>query len=317
MILLDPLNILIALVVLGILAVMAYKAHIVTKSGLVAAYFLGLAIWLLTSWTWFLIILIFFVVTAQFTHYKYKIKRQHGAAQEKGGARDWSHVLANGGLPLSIIIIGVLTIVLFGQMNAFGRLEVGVGSMVIPASLVTTVSFAAFLGAVATATADTLATEIGLLNPSPPRLITKPWKVVPPGTSGGISILGELATIMGTLLIGGIAALLATPFWINFFGTTLMPEITDFAPVTIIIIAMVGGIVGCSVDSILGATIQGMWICNVCGKQTEKKYHCGEPATYLRGNRHLDNHMVNIISCLIGAFVAIAFYLFLLSIGFA
>lgn len=317
MILLDPMNVLIVLLILGVLAVIAYKTHIVTKSGLVAAYFLGLAIWLLTSWTWFLIVLIFFAVTAQFTHYKYKIKRQHGAAQEKGGARDWSHVLANGGLPLSIIIIGFLTIVLFGQMNAFGRLEVGLGPLIIPAPLVIAVSFAAFLGAVATATADTLATEIGLLNPSPPRLITKPWKVVPPGTSGGVSLAGELATLMGTLLIGGIAALLAAPFWINFFGISLMPEITGFAPVTMIIVAMVGGVVGCSVDSILGATIQGMWSCDVCGKQTEKKHHCGETATYLRGNRFLDNHMVNIVSCLMGAFVAIALYLFLFGIGFA
>lgn len=314
--LLDPLSVLIVLVVMGILAVIAYKGRIVTKSGLIAAFFLGITVWLLTSWTWFLILLIFFVVTAQFTHYKYKIKRQHGAAQEKGGARDWSHVLANGGLPLSIVLIGVLAILLFGHMDAYGRIEVGFGPLIIPASLVIAIVFVAFLGAVATATADTLATEIGLLNPLPPRLITDPRKVVPPGTSGGVSVAGELATVLGTLLIGGIAAILAAPFWINFLGTSLMPELAGVAPVTYVLVAMVGGIVGCTVDSVLGATIQGHWTCNVCGKHTEKKAHCGENATYLRGNRFLDNHMVNIVSCLMGAFVAIGLFLILLGIGF-
>jgi uncharacterized protein (TIGR00297 family) len=317
MLLLDPLSILIAIVVMGILAVIAYRGRIVTKSGLIAAFFLGLTVWLLTSWAWFLILLIFFTVTAQFTHYKYKIKRQHGAAQEKGGARDWSHVLANGGLPLSIVVFAVALIVLFGQVNAYGRLEVGVGAMIIPASLVIAVAFVAFLGAVATATADTLATEIGLLNPQPPRLITNPRKVVPPGTSGGVSMAGELATVLGTLLIGGLAALLAAPFWITWFGTTMMPEFAGIAPVTFVLVAMVGGVVGCTIDSVLGATIQGHWVCNVCDKQTEKKAHCGEKATYLRGSRFLDNHMVNIVSCLVGAFVAIGLFLFLLGIGFA
>ena len=315
MLLLDPLSLLIALVVMGILAVIAYKGRIVTKSGLLAAFFLGITIWFLTSWTWFLILLIFFTVTAQFTHYKYKIKRQHGAAQEKGGARDWSHVLANGGLPLSIVLIGVLTILLFGQVNAFGRIEVGFEPFMIPASLVIAIAFVAFLGAVATATADTLATEIGLLNPLPPRLITNPRKVVPPGTSGGVSVAGELATLLGTLLIGGIAAILAAPFWINLVGASLMPELAGIAPVTFILVAMVGGIFGCTLDSVLGATIQGHWTCNACGKHTEKKTHCGQKATYLRGNRFLDNHMVNMVSCLMGAFVAIGLFLFLLGIG--
>lgn len=316
MILFDPTSVLIALVIMAILAVIAYKGKIVTKSGLVAAFFLGITVWLLTSWTWFLILLIFFVITAQFTHYKYKIKRQHGAAQEKGGARDWSHVLANGGLPLSIVLIGVLTILVFGQINAYGRIEVGFGSMMIPASIIIAIAFVAFLGAVATATADTLATEIGLLNPLPPRLITNPRQVVPPGTSGGVSVAGELATVLGTLLIGGIAAILAAPFWINLIGASLMPELAGIAPVTYVLVAMGGGIIGCTVDSVLGATIQGHWTCNVCEKLTEKKAHCGEKSTYLRGNRFLDNHMVNLVSCLIGAFVAIGLFLYLLGIGF-
>ncbi|MFX1476346.1 MAG: DUF92 domain-containing protein, partial [Promethearchaeota archaeon] len=294
-------------------------ARIVTKSGVVTAYILGICIWLLASWTWFLLMLLFFFVTAHFTHYKYQVKRRHGAAQEKGGARDWSHVLANGGLPLSFVIIcflatQIIPLLFPTAFYGYGSSEVGSIPFTFP---ITSIFFAAFLGALATATADTLATEIGLLNPSPPRLITKPWKVVPPGTSGGISLAGEFATVLGTLLIGGAAALLAAPFWISLTGSSLMPSLIQFAPITMLVVTVVGGITGCTVDSLFGATIQGMWRCKVCYKQTEKRKHCGESAEYLRGTKFFDNHMVNMISCLIGAFVAATLYITLLTFGIA
>jgi len=316
--LLDPISVGIATVFMGLVAVVSYKKRLVSKSGLVAAFLLGMGVWLLASWTWFVLILLFFVVSSGFTHYKYQRKRKLGAAQDKGGARAWSNVLANGGIPLGIVLLSFALVTFLGRFSpAYGMWVVGMDSMAIPVSTVVSVSFAAFLGAVGTAAADTLATEIGLLNPTPPRLISKPWKSVPAGTSGGVSVLGELATFMGCLMIGGAAALLAQPFWYSIFGTMLMPEVSSFAPVTMIVVAMVGGFAGCTVDSLFGATIQGMWRCTVCNKQTEKKTHCCKPAQYLRGNKFFDNHMVNLISCLAGAAVAMGLYVALLTIGFA
>ncbi|MFW9831652.1 MAG: DUF92 domain-containing protein, partial [Candidatus Thorarchaeota archaeon] len=273
-------------------------------------------VWLLASWTWFLIFLSFFLITALFTHYKYQRKRALGAAQDKKGARAWSNVLANGILPFLFVIFGFILISLGRGWDAYGQTEVGFWPFVIPFPVIG-VTFAAFLGALATHTADTLATEIGLLNPTPPRLITKPWKRVPAGTSGGVSLLGELATLFGCLLIGGTAALLGASFWINLLGTSLMPELFNFAPITMVAVALTGGLVGCTIDSLFGATIQGMWRCTICGKKTEKKMHCSESAEYLRGNRFFDNNMVNLISGLLGAIAAMLLYFALLSIGFA
>ncbi len=305
----NPLEILLAIIVMGVLAVISYKKNLVSKSGLVAAFSLGFSVWFLTSWAWFSVLLLFFLVTALFTKVKYNRKRQFGAAQEKGGARDWVHVLANGGLPLTFVIVYFLLVYVFPQPG-YGGMDVGATPLIIAP-----IFFSAFLGAVATATADTLATEIGLLNPTHPRLITKPWKSVPPGTSGGVSLIGWVATAGGALMIGGIAAIFASPFWFQAFGINPLGDVVPFAPLSMVFITVAGGVAGCTTDSIFGATIQGMWRCNVCHKQTEKRKHCGESAEYLRGTRFFDNHMVNIISCLVGAIVSVGFYFLFLSIG--
>lgn len=309
MVLQNPLEILLAIVVMGVLATFSYKKNIVSKSGLVAAFFLGFGIWVLTSWAWFAVLLLFFLTTALFTKVKYNRKRSFGAAQEKGGARDWVHVLANGGLPLAFVII-YFTLINIITLPGYGVWDVGATPV-----MLAPIFFSAFLGAVATATSDTLATEIGLLNPTPPRLITRPWRNVPPGTSGGVSLIGWVATAGGALMIGSIAAILASPFWFQTFGINPLGDVVPYAPLSMIFITVAGGIAGCTTDSLFGATIQGMWRCNVCHKQTEKRSHCGEPAKYLRGTRFFDNHMVNIISCLVGAIVAVGFYFVFLSIG--
>jgi uncharacterized membrane protein len=314
---LTPLDIVLALAIMGFLALISYKKRIVSKSGLIAAFGVGIGVWLLASWTWFFLLLLFFMVTALFTKVKYNRKRQIGAAQEKGGARAWKNVLANGILPFVFVLIAFILSFLGGGLDAQGRTDVGFGLWLLQSFPIMGIAFAAFLGALSTATADTLATEIGLLNPTPPRLITKPWKIVPPGTSGGISLMGEIATILGSLMIGGAAAIIALPQWFTVLGTTLLPEVGTFAPVTMIIVAVVGGFIGCSVDSLFGASIQGMWLCRVCGKKTEKKSHCNKHAEYLRGNQFFDNNMVNLISGIIGALAAALLYVALLGIGFA
>ena len=48
---------------------------------------------------------------------------------------------------------------------------------------------------------DTLASELGILSKTPPILITT-LKTVPPGTNGGISKTGTLASILGGFIMG-------------------------------------------------------------------------------------------------------------------
>jgi uncharacterized membrane protein len=93
---------------------------------------------------------------------------------------------------------------------------------------------------------DTLASELGILSRSPPRLVTT-WKVVPPGTNGGMSFGGTAWSVMGGTVIGvvmGVSLLIenqACDWWI-------LVETVGWG-------AIAGGF-GSLVDSLMGATIQ-------------------------------------------------------------
>jgi uncharacterized protein (TIGR00297 family) len=283
---------LIGIAVVGGVGAISIKLHAVDFSGFLAGLVVGLAVWMFGNWAWFLVILVFFLVSAVFTKFKYERKRRLGAAQEKGGARAWTNVIANGGLAAFLAVMEGVCL-FFSPIGQYDIL------------------FAGFVGVVATAAADTLATEVGLLNPHPPRLITNLKKKVIPGTSGGISLLGELAILMGGLITGGVAFLMQH---FNLLGMGLFAwlDMLNFGlpiGVKLIIIAIGAGFIGSTADSLIGATVQALYKCPVCGKITEHEIHCGEITVHLRGYKAVDNNIVNLVSTAIGAISAFAIYL--------
>ncbi len=96
----------------------------------------------------------------------------------------------------------------------------------------------AIFGAIATATADTWATELGAREEGRTRLITT-FKKVPPGTDGGISLKGTFAAILGSC---ALASLLL-----------VMPEQVEL---NIVITVAAAGLLGSIADSYLGAYFQ-------------------------------------------------------------
>ena len=92
--------------------------------------------------------------------------------------------------------------------------------------------------AIATATADTLASEIGVLDHHP-RLITT-FQKVDPGTNGAVSGLGTGVGIVGAGIIGIAAYILG-----------IMAN-----PLSTVAIAIISGTIGCFADSILGALFE-------------------------------------------------------------
>ncbi len=254
------------LAIVIIFALVAIWAKALDRGGFLASVAVGFAIFLGGGWRWFVIISSFFILGVGFTWYKYERKKKLGGAQEKGGARSWPNILANGGLAA-----------LFG----LGELAFGGPSFAV-----------LYLGAMSAAGADTVATELGLLNKTPPRLITRPQSVVAPGTSGGVSKFGFLGSLLAAGAIGVIAALLAVP--------------SKLSPLVIVAAAVSGGVVGSVADSFIGATAQRKGVCAVCGSPTESLVHCGKPTIRKSGLGFVDNNVVNVLATVVGALVSLA-----------
>jgi len=254
------------LAIVIVFALVAIWARALDRGGFLASVAVGFAIFLGGGWRWFVIIASFFILGVSFTYYKYERKKKLGGAQEKGGARSWPNILANGGLAA-----------------LFGLGELAFGG---PAFAVL------YLGAMSAAGADTVGTELGLLNKTPPRLITHPQSTVQPGTSGGVSKLGFLGSLLASVAIGVIAALLAVP--------------GKLSPVIIVAAAVAGGMTGSVADSAVGAAVQRKGVCAVCGTPTENLVHCGKPTLKKSGVGFIDNNVVNVVATVVGALVSLA-----------
>jgi uncharacterized membrane protein len=80
----------------------------------------------------------------------------------------------------------------------------------------------------------------------------------------------------------------------------------------VIAIALIGGLAGSLLDSLLGASAQAIYLCPLCSKETEKTLHqCGAPTRHVRGWRWLTNDWVNLISSAAGALVGAGLCAFL------
>jgi uncharacterized protein (TIGR00297 family) len=268
----------IGLILSGLVGVLAQKRGSLSRNGVVGAILTGTIIFGLGGWVWGLTLITFFVSSSALSHYRESSKADLAEKFAKGQRRDLGQALANGGVGAMLALVNVV----WGEP----------------------VLFAAFIGAMATVNADTWATELGVFNPSPPRLITS-GQTVEIGTSGAVSRLGIAASLAGGLAIG-LAALTFSLIdaWLS--GTAI-GDLGWMIP-----IALTSGLIGSLSDSLMGASIQSIYYCPRCEKETEKPLHgCGARTEYRRGWRWLDNDLVNLISSLVGALVAVLSFLLL------
>jgi len=246
-----------AVVVLFALAAIALKA--LDGRGFLASVAVGYSIIVGGGWGWFIVVAVFFTLGVGFTWYKYEFKSRLGSAQE---VRNWPNILANG-----------------GAASIFALAQLFMGGVVF-ATL--------FLGSIAAAASDTVATELGLLSASKPRLITRIRSPVPPGTSGGVTPLGFFGALIASLVIGAMAVFLG-----------VLPGLLPIAA------AVSGGLLGSIADSLYGATIQRKGYCIVCGKTTETLKHCGEGTVRTGGVPFVENNIVNLVATITGALASL------------
>jgi uncharacterized protein (TIGR00297 family) len=239
----------------ALVAVLGWRRSALTADGAVAATVVGASTFGFGGWPAGLSLIAFFLTGSALSRRK-AVPGELPSA--KGHRRDAVQVLANGGF-------AALGAALAGCGHPRGQ--------------------GAALGALAAAAADTWASEIGVRSPSPPRSVLT-GAVVLPGTSGGVTPLGWMASAGGALLIGLTWMLSA-----DRRGSTLA-------------VALAAGMAGSLADSVAGATIQAAYCCVVCGAPSESGGdHCGQPRQLVRGRAWITNDVVNGIGTAAGALV--------------
>lgn len=258
------------------IGLLSWKIGALSVSGAVAATVTGGVIFGFGGFPWAALLLTFFISSSLLSRLFQNKKEKINEKFSKGSKRDWGQVMANGALGA-----------LFALFHYF-----------FPNS---TWLWIAFCGAMAAVNADTWATEMGVLSPAQPRLITN-GKIVESGTSGGISLWGSFSALLGSLVISIIALLFPSELPNNFSKYTLL-----------LLSITIGGLLGAFVDSLLGATIQAIYYCPTCLKETERHpvHSCGSPTTLIRGLKWLNNDLVNFSCSLAGAMLTILFAILL------
>jgi uncharacterized protein (TIGR00297 family) len=190
----------------------AYLRGRIDLSAVFASGFVGAVALFTVGVEWIYLILAFFILGNLVTRYKYKVKEGYGVAEK---VRSYRNVFGNGGAAMVFAVLYKLS-----EGNP--------------------VFLLGYAGAMASAAADTFATEIGEVHGSCPRMVTNLKKAVI-GTNGAISCAGCLAALMGAALISYL------PYF--FSGS--------FNKYLFFVFGTFSGFFGCYIDSWVGATLEG------------------------------------------------------------
>lgn len=234
------------------IAFAAWALGWLTIDGAIAAAVVGGAVALFGGLRWGTALLAFFATGMMLTFLGRRRKTQ---PEHRGRGRTAWQVAGTGGIAAVVSVIW--------------------GAAIGP-SLVREVLPAAFLGALASAAADTWSAEIGMLSPHPPRMITT-WAFVPAGTSGGVTLAGSLAGVAGAVLIAAI-------------GTSDARTFTA---------AWIAGVLAMFLDSVIGATVQATF-----RRPNGSIVEDPDGAEAVRGIPWMTNPVVNLFATAGGALLA-------------
>lgn len=257
----------------------------------------------------FIYLSIFFVAASAATKVGKKIKKKREENYMVGIRRHWIQVIANGLAPSVFCLIGwiILTSIKKYENN---EIEYKLNSSVnqINNNFIVEINQKinilkqffnwSIVSSILTASSDTFSSEIGILSKSKPRDILQPWRTIPPGCNGGVSITGFFGAIISALLFC---------IWIGISNIIFSNALIPFSLNTIILFIIIS-LFGTILDSVLGRIFEySGW--DEANKRVVNSPRLG--VKHLMGSDSLDGNQINFLSCfLTGIFGGvISFYL--------
>jgi uncharacterized protein (TIGR00297 family) len=241
-----------------ILVLITYKLKILDTSGAVGAVLIGTWIFGYGQWAYAIPLLLFFFSSGLLSRIAKERKQALKAHDSEKSGRNLAQVMANGGLPAFLLMIGT-----WQQWDFL---------------------FPMYLALLATATADTWATEIGTALRKQKTYSVSSFRLLPQGVSGGISVTGTAGAFLGSLFIAALGFVLIDQFSISVF---------------LMVAAL--GFTGAMIDSLIG----DLWQLRYLSPEGVKRDFADGYFELPAGIPWLNNDMVNFVSGLITAVIAI------------
>lgn len=279
---LSPLRCFMSIFVPSLMLYNAAKNKKLDSLAMVTAFFMGF-VETLSNLCMIATTIAFFMAGTKATVFR-KASKDFDEDSKPHGKRNWIQVISNGGVGMEIAILLLI------EKGPANELPINFPYDYFPSWL-----SIAFLGSMACACGDTLASEMApALTSAQPRLITNPFAKVPRGTNGGVTILGLIFSALGGFVCG-----------MTYYIFTLIcvsREILLRSPPQwpLIIVGTIAGLLGSMIDSVFGATVQFSGYEKTTGKIVSKS---GSGIVRIAGTEILDNHSVNLMSTLVTALV--------------
>ena len=252
------------------IAGIAYKKQSLNVSGFFSAILFGALIYVFGGLLLWACLIGFFISSSLLTKLHQKKDNEQINVQKKG--RNYVQVISNA-----------LVATIFSLLYFLLEKEIYLIAAVV---------------SIATSNADTWASEIGILSKGKTFSILN-FKLLKKGSSGAVSVLGLMASIMGAAFI----AFIFTVFYSFMF---------TFDILTILIymfIIIFGGFLGSIVDSFLGLLIQAKYKGKKTGVLSEVKHMPNEQTILISGLAFITNDMVNFLSGLASSIVTILLFM--------
>lgn len=191
----------------------AWKVGMLTTDGALAAAAVLLVIGLMGDLYWLIMLVIFAAIGFAATRFAFKKKKEEGLQEGRHGERGWKNI---AGVALAPAVVAIADFAVAGYDNMF---------------------IIAYIGSIAVAASDTVASEIGVRDKRVWLITT--FKRVEAGTNGGVSLLGMYVSLAAAIMV-------------SLIGWTLLFRNLSW----LIVIPVVAGLAGNLLDSFFGATIE-------------------------------------------------------------